>query len=145
MSWRGTAAVLVSFASVIVGAAPAPAADLCLGLTFKCDGFEPNWQFTTHVVPEGGDTVVRFTDPENPNWETEPLVVLSCLVQGSPNDFELRTDEPLSLVASIVGQSCVKPSEEVTDFSAIVSYIQGALSDHPRRVEGPGCCQLLED
>ena len=129
-------AALICLASV-----SAQAADLCSGVKFKCDGFEPNWQFTT--VSEGGRTSVSFTDPENPNWETEPLVVSGCLLQGSPNDFELTTDAPLSLSANIVGQSCVKPNEEQTGFSVTVTFVQGALSDHPAQVEGTGCCEIL--
>jgi hypothetical protein len=125
------------------GAVPAQAADLCLAFKFKCDGFEPNWQLTTGTGEEGG-TVVTFTDPENPNWETDRLIVPSCLLQGSPNDFELTADAPLSLIANIVGQDCVKPNEEHTDFSVTVTYKQGALSSHPAQVEGTGCCQKLE-
>ena len=94
-------------------------------------------------MSEGGRTSVSFTDPENPNWETEPLVVSGCLLQGSPNDFELTTDAPLSLSANIVGQSCVKPNEEQTGFSVTVTFVQGALSDHPAQVEGTGCCEIL--
>ena len=131
-------------ASLTLGAAPTLAADLCLDVRFKCDGFEPNWQLFTDMVAEGGDTVVRFTDPENPNWETEPLIVESCLVQGAPSEFELSTEAPLSLMASIVGQSCIQPNDEETDFSVIVMFVQGAASDSPRHVEGVGCCELLE-
>jgi hypothetical protein len=138
----GAAALLISIASLSMGAAPANAADLCLDLRFKCDGFEPNWQLFTDV--DGGNTIVRFTDPENPEWESEPLVVDSCLLQGSPNDFELTTDAPLSLVANIVGQSCTQPNGDLADFSVSVTFIQGALSDHPTQVEGTGCCQMVE-
>jgi hypothetical protein len=144
MSRRFFTAVLITFAGLGTAFAPADAADLCLDLKFKCDGFEPNWQLFTDVVADGSDTVVRFTDPENPNWETEPLIVDSCLLQGSPNDFELTTDAPLSLVANIVGQSCTEPNDELTDFSVTVTFIQGALSDHPSEVQGTGCCQMLE-
>lgn len=142
MSRHSVATVLVSM-GLAFGGASAPAADLCLGLKFRCDGFEPNWQLFTDV-DGGGDTTVRFTDPENPNWETEPLVVESCLLQGSPNDFELTTGAPLSLIANIVGQSCTQPNDDVTDFSVTVTFTQGAVSDHPTQVEGTGCCQLLE-
>ena len=142
MSRYGLAAVL-SAVGMAMGAASAQAADLCLELKFKCDGFEPNWQLFTDVDGEG-DTVVRFTDPENPNWETEPLIVDSCLLQGSPNDFELTTEAPLSFIANIVGQSCTQPNGDLTDFSVTVTFVQGALSDHPAQVEGTGCCQLLE-
>jgi len=130
-------------ATAIGAAAPANAADLCLAFKFKCDGFEPNWQFTTGADASGG-TVVTFIDPENPNWQTDQLIVRSCLLQGSPNDFELTSDEPLSLIANIVGQDCVKPNDDHTDFSVTVTYTQGALSSHPMTVHGPGCCQMLQ-
>ncbi|MGH6925247.1 MAG: hypothetical protein ACRED5_16060 [Propylenella sp.] len=143
MTRRSVAAAIVAAAGLAIGAASTQAADLCFSLKFRCDGFEPNWQLFTDADAEGR-TIVRFTDPENPSWETEPLVVDGCLLQGSPNDFELTTDAPLSLVASIVGQSCTQPNGDLTDFSVTVTFIQGALSDHPAQVEGTGCCQLLE-
>ena len=120
----------------------APAADLCASTKFKCNGFEPNWQFVT-ATDAGGGTVVEFTDPENPDWETTPLIAQGCLLQGSPNDFELITEAPLSLTANIVGQSCTEPNEDVTDFSVTVTFRQGALSDHPAEVSGTGCCTIL--
>jgi hypothetical protein len=144
MSRKSFTAILVSVAGLAMGVASAHAADLCLDLKFKCDGFEPNWQLFTDVVADGGDTVVRFTDPENPNWQTEPLIVDSCLLQGSPNDFELTTDAPLSLIANIVGQSCTQPNDDVTDFSVTVTFVQGALSGNPNQVQGAGCCQMLK-
>ncbi len=140
----GKTTALFFVASMALSAVPVLAADLCLDLKFRCDGFEPSWQLFTDVVADGGDTVVRFTDPENPNWETGPLIVNSCLLQGSPNDFELSTEAPLSLIANIVGQTCVEPNDEETDFSVTVTFVQGALGADPRRVEGVGCCQLLE-
>ena len=54
-----------------------------------------------------------------------------CLLQGSPNDFEVTTDAPLSLTANIVGQSCTEPNDDVTDFSVTVTFMQGALSGNP--------------
>ncbi|HEX9905100.1 MAG TPA: hypothetical protein VGA77_09065 [Propylenella sp.] len=135
--------IAVAAAAVLASAAvSAQAADLCLDQTFKCNGFEPNWQFTT-TVDSAGNSVVSFIDPENPNWETEPLVVGGCLLQGSPNDFEVTTDAPLSLVANIVGQSCVEPNDDVTDFSVTVTFVQGALGANPAQVEGTGCCTIL--
>ncbi len=143
MSRNGAAAVFMSIAGLVMGGASAGAADLCLDVKLRCDGFEPSWQLFTAAKNSGG-TVVRFTDPENPNWESEPLVVESCLLQGSPNDFELTTDAPLSLIANLVGQSCTMPNDEKTDFSVTVTYVQGALSDHPATVQGTGCCRMLE-
>jgi hypothetical protein len=126
-------------------AAPLPlqAADLCLDTHFRCNGFEPNWQFTT-TRDNAGKPVVSFIDPENPDWETAPLVVAGCLRQGSPNDFEVTTDEPLSLVASIVGQSCTEPNDDVTNFSVTVSFNQGAQTPTPNRIDGTGCCQIVD-
>jgi hypothetical protein len=122
---------------------PTLAADLCLPAQFKCNGFEPNWQFVTGVNG-AGQTVVRFTDPENPNWQSEPLVVRGCVLQGSPNDFEVTTGAPLSLIANIVGQRCIEPNEDVTDFSVTARFVQGAVSDHPALVDGTGCCERLD-
>ena len=137
----GHANALAGAALFCLVSVSAHATDLCSEVRFKCDGFEPNWQFTT--ANEAGRTSVSFIDPENPNWETEPLVVDGCLLQGSPNDFELMTGAPLSLTANIVGQSCIKPNEEETDFSVTVRFVQGAVSDHAAEVEGTGCCQIL--
>jgi len=66
------------------------------------------------------------------------------VLQGSPNDFEVTTDAPVSLVANIVGQSCTEPNGDLTDFSVTVTYTQGALSSNPGRVEGTGCCTRLD-
>ena len=105
--------------------------------------FEPNWQFTTGLDGDG-EPVVRFLDPENPGWEQGSLVVSGCVLQGSPNDFEVTTDAPVSLVGSIVGQSCTEPNGELTDFSVTVTYTQGAISSTRARVEGTGCCTRLD-
>jgi hypothetical protein len=136
----GVASVLLSVAGLLAGTPSAGAADLCLDVKFGCDGFEPNWQLTTG----GENKTVSFVDPENPNWETDPFTVRGCVLQGSPNDYEVVTDKPLSLTASIVGQSCIKPNEETTDFSVTVTYIQGARSGNPREVQGTGCCQMVK-
>lgn len=144
MSHSACAAALIAGLGLLFVAAPlAKAADLCLDLKFQCNGFEPNWQFVAGV-DAAGNTLVSFIDPENPNWETEPLVLDGCLLQGSPNDFEVTTGEPLSLVASLVGQSCIEPNENVTDFSATVTFNQGALTPNPNRVDGTGCCTRLD-
>ncbi len=136
------AAALVQSATVAF-APQSAAADLCLGETFRCNGFEPNWQLTTG---SGGpnNTSVTFVDPENPGWEQGPLVISGCVLQGSPNDFEVTSDAPISLLASIVGQSCTEPSGDLTDFSVTVTFNQGAQTPNPNRVEGTGCCQRLD-
>jgi hypothetical protein len=143
--FRRSLTVLGLPAAICAIAAPglARAADLCLDMPIQCNGFEPNWRFVTDVDGEGG-TTVRFTDPENPSWETEPLVIESCLLQGSPNDFELSTPEPLALIASIVEQSCVEPNDDVLGFSVTATFNQGALTPNPNRVEGTGCCKRLD-
>ena len=135
--------LLQAIVGATFAAGSAQAADLCLDMALQCNGFEPNWQFVTDV-DAGGNTVIRFTDPENPNWQTEPLVIESCLLQGSPNDFELSTPEPLSLIASIVEQSCVEPNEDVLGFSVTATFNQGALTANPNRVDGMGCCKRLD-
>jgi hypothetical protein len=134
--------VLVAAAFAIGTAVPASAADPCLDLPLQCDGFEPNWQFTTSVNA-GGETVIRFIDPENPNWETEPFVLPSCLLQGSPNDYELSAPPPLSLIAAITDQNCTLPNDEVVGFSVSASFNQGALGANPNPVSGTGCCKRL--
>jgi hypothetical protein len=121
----------------------ASAADLCSSAQFQCNGFEPNWQFVTGS-DSAGNPVVQFLDPENPGWEDGPLTISGCVLQGSPNDFEVRSDAPVSLLASVVGRSCTEPNGDLTNFSVTVTYDQGALTPDPNRVEGTGCCKLLE-
>lgn len=136
----------LSLAAILLAAgqyAPAAAADLCSAAQFKCNGFEPNWQFTT-MLDSGGNPVVQFLDPENPGWEEGPLVVPACVVQGSPNDFEVTSGPPLSLTASIVGQSCTEPNGDVTNFSVTVTFNQGAATPNPNQVQGTGCCVRLD-
>ncbi len=135
--------LLAACGSLAIGAPAAQAADLCHQARFQCNGFEPNWQFVT-IVDDAGNPAVRFIDPENPDWQTEPLAVRGCVLQGSPNDFEVTADAPLSLVANIVGQRCVEPNEDVTDFSVTVTFDQGAQTPSPNRVEGTGCCERLD-
>jgi hypothetical protein len=138
-----SAALIAAFGLISGGSGPADGADLCSAAQFRCNGFEPNWQFTTGLDSEG-NPVVRFLDPENPGLEQGPLVISGCVLQGSPNDFEVTTEAPVSLVANIVGQSCTEPNGDLTDFSVTVTYTQGALSSNPGRVEGTGCCTRLD-
>jgi hypothetical protein len=56
----------------------------------------------------------------------------------------VTTDAPVSLVASIVGQSCTEPNGDLTDFSVTVTFTQGALSSNPNQVQGTGCCTRLD-
>ncbi|WP_026379557.1 hypothetical protein [Afifella pfennigii] len=138
--------LILSSLILAAGALPAAgalAADACLDIRFQCSGFEPNWQFTTSL-DGAGNQVVTFVDPENPNWQTAPIVVDACVLQGSPNDFEVTTGGPLDLIASIVGQSCVEPNDEVTDFSVTASFNQGAETASPNPVTGTGCCVRVD-
>ncbi len=143
MSRRIVSAALIAVSLVSGASAPAGTADLGSAVKFECNGFEPNWQFTTGLDSEG-NPVVRFLDPENPGLEQGPLGISGCVLQGSPNDFEVTTEAPVSLVANIVGQSCTEPNGDLTDFSVTVTYTQGALSSNPARVEGTGCCTRLD-
>lgn len=142
MSRIGSGIVVLSLLSGLVVSSQASAADLCLHMPIQCNGFEPNWQFTTSQDPSG-ETFISFIDPENPNWQTEPLVIESCILQGSPNDFEINTGAPLSLSASITEQNCVEPNEEVFDFSINATFNQGAQTPNPNLVNGTGCCKRL--
>ncbi len=137
------AALILGAGVLAFAGGPASAADLCSTARFQCNGFEPNWQFVT-ASDSAGNPAVRFLDPENPGWEEGPLEVAGCVLLGSPNDFEVRADAPLSLVASIVGQNCTEPNGDLTDFSVTVTYNQGALTPNPNRINGTGCCERLD-
>ena len=69
-------AVLFLAASFLITTAPpaARAADIyCVPIQIKCDGFEPNWNFALTT-----DNTLKFTDPENPDWQTKPLIIEAC-------------------------------------------------------------------
>ena len=134
-----TAALMLSVGALACAGGPVRSADLCSSARFQCNGFEPNWQFVT-TSDSAGTPAVRFLDPENPGWEEGPLDVGGCVLLGSPNDFEVTSDAPLSLIASIVGQHCTEPNGDLTDFSVTVTFNQGAMTPN-RRVEGTGCCK----
>lgn len=143
MLHRSISAASIAAVAVATQFTPATAADLCSAAQFRCNGFEPNWQFTT-MLDSGGNPVVNFLDPENPGWEQGPLVVPGCVLQGSPNDFEVTTGAPLSLIASIVGQNCTEPNGDLTNFSVTVTFNQGAATPNPNQVQGTGCCVRLD-
>ncbi len=119
----------------------AGAADICRDIRLQCDGFEPNWQFTLGLDGEG-DQVVRFTDPENPDWQTAPLIVEACALQVSASEIHITSPGPLELDARVRTESCVEPNDEVRPYSIQASFNQGAQTSSPRRVSGPGCCKL---
>lgn len=117
------------------------AADICRDIRLQCDGFEPNWQFTLGLDGEG-DQVVRFIDPENPNWQTEPFIVEACALQVSAPEIHITSPAPLELDARVRTESCVEPNDEVRPYSIEASFNQGAQTSSPRRVSGTGCCKL---
>ena len=132
--------VLLAIMPVVTSAARA--ADLCRDIRLQCNGFEPNWQFTLALDGEG-DQVVSFTDPENPDWQTAPLVVEACALQDSPTLILIVTPAPLELDARVRTETCVEPNDEVRPYSVDVRFNQGAQTSTPNRISGTGCCQLV--
>ena len=128
---------------LFVTAAPAAfAADLCRDVALQCDGFEPNWQFNVGMDSEG-DQVLSFTDPENPDWQTRPLIVEACVQAISPDELHITSAGPLELDARLISETCVEPDDEVRPISIKASFNQGAETSNPNRVSGTGCCKLL--
>ena len=118
------------------------AADLCRDVSLHCDGFEPSWQFTVGMDSEG-DQVLSFTDPENPDWQSAPLVVEACVLAISPDELHITSSGPLDLDAQLISENCVEPNDEVRPISIKASFNQGAQTSSPNRVSGTGCCKLL--
>ena len=118
------------------------AADLCRDVSLHCDGFEPSWQFTVGMDSEG-DQVLSFTDPENPDWQSAPLVVEACVLAISPDELHITSSGPLDLDAQLISENCVEPNDEVRPISIKASFNQGAQTSSPRRLSGTGCCKLL--
>ena len=116
-------------------ATAAHAADACIPVKFTCGGFEPNWSLR---LP--GNNTVRFTDPENPNWQTQPLVLPAC-AHASGNGYTVTAGAPLNLNATISKQKCTEPSGQKRNWSISISYVQGAAGGTPRPVSGTGCCR----
>ena len=129
------AALLAAFVASAAG--PARAADLdCEPIRLTCSGFEPNWRFE---LP--GDGTIRFTDPENPDWETRPLVVSACARRLATGVIDIVSAAPLNLSATVRQEQCIEPNEEVQPFSIDISFVQGAGGGmSPTQVSGPGCC-----
>lgn len=128
---------------LFVTAAPAAfAADLCRDVALQCGGFEPNWNFTVGMDSEG-DQVLSFTDPENPDWQTAPLIVEACVLAISPDELHVTSAGPLDLDAQLISETCVEPNDEVLPISINASFNQGAQTANPNRVSGTGCCKLL--
>lgn len=118
-------------------AAPAAAADLgCEPIRLTCSGFEPNW-----MLELPGDGTVRFTDPENPDWEVRPLVVSACARSNAAGTISIHSGAPLNLAATVRHEQCVEPNEEVRPFSIEASFVQGVAGGaSPAQVSGVGCC-----
>jgi hypothetical protein len=119
----------------------AGAADLCRDIALQCDGFEPNWQLTLGMDSEG-DQVVSFIDPENPDWQSDPLIVAACAFQDSASHIFFVTPAPLELNARVRSETCVEPNDEVRPFAVEVRFNQGAQTGNARRISGSGCCKL---
>jgi hypothetical protein len=118
-------------------ATAAAAADLgCHRVKFTCSGFEPNWAFRLSAG------TLKFTDPENSNGGTPPIVIPACATHLSGNQTSITAGAPLGLSATVTHQSCVEPNGTTTrPFSISISYTQGAAGGTPRQVSGNGCCR----
>ena len=121
----------------------ASAADVCLGVQIQCDGFEPNYQFTTGLDGEG-DGAITFVDPENPNWETEPLILEGCVLGNDDGSFQVTGGAPVDLDAVVTPGECIEPDDEVRQWSVSSEFNQGALTDNPNRISGTGCCLVVQ-
>ena len=119
----------------------AGAADLCRDIALQCDGFEPNWQFALGMDSEG-EQGVSFIDPENPDWQANPLIVEACAIQDSASQILVITPAPLELDARVRLETCVEPNDEVRSWAVEVRFNQGAQTDSARRISGTGCCKL---
>ena len=97
----------------------AGAADICRDIALQCDGFEPNWQFALGMDSEG-DQVVSFIDPENPDWQANPLIVAACAIQDSASQILVITPAPLELDARVRLETCVEPNDEVRPWAVEV-------------------------
>jgi hypothetical protein len=121
-------------AAVVLIATAAHAADPgCMLIPLTCSGFEPNWSFALN------GTTLRFTDPENPAWQTRPLVVRAC-ARPTPSGFKISAGAPLYLDAAVRVARCLEPSGQPRPLSISISYRQGAGGPTPRPVSGNGYC-----
>ncbi len=123
-------------------APPALAADQCRDVNLHCRGFEPNWQFTLGMDDEG-DQVLNFADPENPDWQTAPLIVEACVLAISPEELHVTSAGPLELDAQLISETCVEPNDAERPISITATFNQGAETGSPNRVSATGCCKLL--
>jgi uncharacterized membrane protein len=132
-------AMLLAATAVALACAPmaAAGADLpCKPIRLKCSGFEPNWSF--RLLANG---TIRFSDPENPNWQTTPLVLPACAMRLAGQMISISAGAPLDLTATVTPQACTEPSGTTRPYSISISYKQGALGSNPMQVTGTGCCR----
>jgi uncharacterized membrane protein len=116
-------------------ATAAPAADhACVPVKLTCGGSEPFWSFR---LP--GNNTVRFSDPANPNWQKQPLVLPAC-AHPDGSGYVITAGAPLNLNATVRKQRCVEENDRVRRYSISISYVQGADGGTQTQVSGPGCC-----
>jgi len=142
MYLRPTLSALALPLLLATAAPPALAADLCREVNLHCRGFEPSWQFTAGMDDEG-DQVLSFADPENPDWQTAPLIVEACVLAVSPEELHVTSAGPLDLDAKLISETCVEPNDEERPISIRATFNQGAQTGNPNRLTGTGCCKLL--
>jgi len=132
-----TPVLLASAAAVLalIAAPPAAAAEVhCAPVKLTCGGFEPNWNFEL-----AEDGTMKFTDPENPDWQTKPLTVKAC-AQVATKGFIIKAGAPLDLSANVIQKRCVEPNDKVRPYSISIKFKQGATGSNPHTVSGTGCC-----
>lgn len=128
--------IATSLAAFIGVPLAASAADIpCKKIKLTCSGFEPNWAFT---LP--GNGTIKFTDPQNPNYQTAPIVIAACAHPLPGNQISITAGAPLVLSATVQTQTCTQPSGQTRPFSIAISYKQGAQSNAPMQISGNGCC-----
>lgn len=107
----------------------------CQPISLKCAGFEPNWHFEFR-----GRSKLLFTDPENPGWQSSPLVVSACARTGAGGEVRISAGAPLDLTARVNENACTAPNEDVHPFEISIRFRQGAETSPGRLVNGTGCC-----
>lgn len=131
--------VLLASAAAVLALIAAPplaaAAEVyCTPVKLSCGGFEPNWNFDL-----AQDGTMKFTDPENPDWQTKPLTVKAC-ARVATKGFTIEAGAPLDLSANVIHKRCVEPNDKVRPYSISITFKQGAAGNTPRTVSGTGCC-----
>lgn len=107
----------------------------CMGVSLKCAGFEPNWYFEM----QGRDTLV-FTDPENPDWQTKPLIVSACAQRLAGGTTRISAGAPLELSAIVEKAQCTAPNDDVHPYRISIKFRQGTAQGAGTPVSGTGCC-----